>query len=738
MPNATHYQTLLSLLDTYYLEIPIIQRDYAQGRADKQVTAIRKVLLADIHQALRESTYLDLNFVYGKVKEQTGHQPLIFIPIDGQQRLTTLWLLHLYAFHNDKKVLEKLARFSYKTRKSSRQFLEHLVKHCQEVITSTLLPSQEIEDSAWFLPAWQYDPTIASMLTMLDHLHEVFKDFAETTKLELKTQLQAGYLRFRFLDTKSIGSEDDLYIKLNGRGKSLSPFDNVKSIIIEQIILHEEELKQVHDIDRWAYSQFFDREWTDYFWHRSKENFDTDFLLFLTLFFHNYHIIDNREDGWWFSFDKTQMDATFLMTLYHTLNFIISDNAAKVAKFIPKTPDKDKDYAHAIASYTVESQLLFYLVTQYCAMAKTATLNPDFMEESRSKQWFRILWNLIINSNNNLNHMNIIKKIDEFSTQWYDLLGYFAGDQEIKGGFHYEQIKEERIKAKIILKHPDKDAFSQAIYLAEAHPYFLGQIQSALYLSFTNEEKDVTLISLDKFHRYWQTLSTLFADTTENKMHVVRRALLSYYGDKDDYRLSVDSQRTFCVTAPRNATSLRALFAKGCNKPKLRQFLDDLTLEQNMTEQLENKIRTYLVEHKDKPLSWRDCMMTYEALWNKMRPSLLYSREFGKKFLLLKNSVASGRTYEVFITSLSIELEKVKQQLIEKGLSLRLKGTSARSDHRLEIFTTANTKDIRAIIRYDYTQSCFTIDIAGDKQKRKALHPNSINKTVEYILEHYI
>ncbi|NIZ19980.1 DUF262 domain-containing protein, partial [Spirochaetales bacterium BR151] len=114
MSNASNYQTLLNLLDSYSIQIPLIQRDYVQGEKEKQATEIRKILLEDIYQALSQGNYLDLNFVYGKVLDNQGDQASIFIPIDGQQRLTTLWLLHLYAFHNDEAVLQKLSKFSYK------------------------------------------------------------------------------------------------------------------------------------------------------------------------------------------------------------------------------------------------------------------------------------------------------------------------------------------------------------------------------------------------------------------------------------------------------------------------------------------------------------------------------------------------------------------------------------------------------------------------------------------------
>ena len=73
------------------IEIPIIQRDYAQGRNVPEVNRIRKRFLGSLHTALTENKQLKLDFVYGDINEEK-----VLTPLDGQQRLTTLFLLHWY------------------------------------------------------------------------------------------------------------------------------------------------------------------------------------------------------------------------------------------------------------------------------------------------------------------------------------------------------------------------------------------------------------------------------------------------------------------------------------------------------------------------------------------------------------------------------------------------------------------------------------------------------------------
>ena len=66
------------------VEIPLIQRDYAQGRTDSRVTEIRARFLDVLYDALASNAKVGLDFIYGDVEDGTLR------PLDGQQRLTTL------------------------------------------------------------------------------------------------------------------------------------------------------------------------------------------------------------------------------------------------------------------------------------------------------------------------------------------------------------------------------------------------------------------------------------------------------------------------------------------------------------------------------------------------------------------------------------------------------------------------------------------------------------------------
>ena len=148
------------------VEIPIIQRDYAQGRTSKLESEIRSDFVRALYEALAKpaadpSLPLDLDFVYGSV-ENDGRKA--FCPLDGQQRLTTLFLLHWYLAWKDRRFDdlaafvrdEQQSRFSYTVRPSSHEFFDSLLGWTPD---SPVLPKQPISvaitDQPWFYRSWR-------------------------------------------------------------------------------------------------------------------------------------------------------------------------------------------------------------------------------------------------------------------------------------------------------------------------------------------------------------------------------------------------------------------------------------------------------------------------------------------------------------------------------------------------------------------------------------------------------
>ena len=76
--------TFISLCEKYdKIEIPIIQRDYAQGRDKAQ--KVRDRFIQHIGEAMASGTPMELDFIYGNVREENGRNGIrrqIFICIE--------------------------------------------------------------------------------------------------------------------------------------------------------------------------------------------------------------------------------------------------------------------------------------------------------------------------------------------------------------------------------------------------------------------------------------------------------------------------------------------------------------------------------------------------------------------------------------------------------------------------------------------------------------------------------
>lgn len=223
--------TLLELLRDYEIRIPIIQRDYAHGRKDGKSNEIRKNIIKDIKTCLEGNSVMDFNFVYGTVADD------IFYPVDGQQRITTLYLLHWFLACNCGRFHEfsALNGFSYMTRNSAAEFFA-LMKQpdtkLKDFAKESVNLKEEIEKQPWFQVEWGYDPTVDSVLTFLDDL-SVDQDFRRKAAWYYD-RLKCGAITFHHIVEEGSGAEEKAaksYIRMNARGKTLEPFENLKAMI---------------------------------------------------------------------------------------------------------------------------------------------------------------------------------------------------------------------------------------------------------------------------------------------------------------------------------------------------------------------------------------------------------------------------------------------------------------------------------------------------------------------------
>lgn len=271
---------LYDMLNKGEIVIPIIQRDYAQGRENSESTIeIGRNFVSDMLTTLFKGNRMKLGFVFG-AKE--GNR---FVPYDGQQRLTLVFLVALYMTRYSSgtgKCITPLNKFSYETRDFSTAFCAYITgdaflkgKDFKEVVEGNGADALKsaIMDDRGFFSAWIRDPTVSSMINVLQIIREKFDKLCIANKVadmsiaaqDIAEKITRGDV---FFDWCEIAESDRVYVKMNGRGKVLSAYDNFKDTLFRVL----KAMRDVHDAPKDAasflreYELKTDSTWTDLFW----------------------------------------------------------------------------------------------------------------------------------------------------------------------------------------------------------------------------------------------------------------------------------------------------------------------------------------------------------------------------------------------------------------------------------------------------------------------------------------
>ena len=234
---------LFALLSRYRVVIPGIQRHYVQGANNPKAESVRKQFIKEIFTAIEEKqNEFNLHFIYGPINTNVEDS---FVPVDGQQRLTTLWLIARYAVEkaepSDRKdLLRLLSRFTYEDRINAKRFCQALT--CEDSRWDiTQDPNPEILCQDWFVDYWKEDETVASMMRMLSTIHEEWNKHQNTITVEDVLEVIASKIRFE-LKIDAFG--DDIYMKMNARGLQLTQWENFKGKFSEELC---EDIKETWD-----------------------------------------------------------------------------------------------------------------------------------------------------------------------------------------------------------------------------------------------------------------------------------------------------------------------------------------------------------------------------------------------------------------------------------------------------------------------------------------------------------
>jgi hypothetical protein len=670
LDNLTTYRQLLKQHGT--IQIPIIQRDYAQGRPIE--VNVREEFLSALESALCKSAEdpslpLNLDFIYGSVE---GDEDTRFLPLDGQQRLTTLFLLHWYlAWCDDATELffelfvneERKSRFSYDVRPSSNEFFNQLViYHPQEAVNKVSSLSDLICDQAWYFLSWRLDPTIQSVLSMLDAIH---KRFASSKGLFARLIDEATpAITFQSLDLLNFGMSDDLYIKMNARGKPLTAFETFKARYEQFLKSQSPEL--FFDIEGHLFPMHeyvaikMDTQWGDLFWQyrdRLKKTFDEAFLrLFRAV---ALVTLDSKSNSYLVDVEKLRNTRTklsyndyqngswlneqFSLSLIYLLNLLKYEDW-KLCTFSLNTEYfNESTVLHSVIQ--IGRSLSYTEAVQFAAYVGYIRQHKGIVEIEKFNHWMRIISNLSENTSYNRSYdlRRSIESINSLLEHADNILEYLANPTNSVEGFSKQQIDEERVKSVLILASSDWWPLIQA---AEIHEYFKGQIEFLLEFSgiidvfehpsvLQHEELQI------KFSYYSARANMMFNHSGLRKLdkHVWQRALLSI----GVYLLPQGRNLSFLVNDSNKEASWKRLLR---DQSKERNYLQSLWgriyPEQDSAEQL-----TGIIALCPPQAEWLQLMIDTPAVIE-FCSNMAIRFESNEEIYILKRSQMNGEYAELY------------------------------------------------------------------------------------------
>jgi len=718
--------------------IPKIQRDYAQGR--DECTSVRKRFLTSIFNVIDNDTQdeLLLDFIFGnKVYSQEKN---IFEPVDGQQRLTTLFLLHLYIGKRAGEHTDILRKFSYETRDSSKQFCARLNEISPEHFGNI---REYIEDQWWFTGLWKTDPTIKSMINMLDDInkHYIGLNYSESDFRDIWERLKHKVVFWR-LYLSDLSTTDDLYIKMNSRGLPLTEFEHFKAMLEEYTDTNGE------------ISQKIDTVWTELLWRYRDMSQDLNPELYmdngldkcfynLLLFYLNIEGTKNGDT----SFSNLETDIlvladkvlgrnidkakTIMSRFSHILDFFSTkDSNGKLTnnpsdffeKFIQKeyevwpgecisipkvfikecnSCDLLKDICNSDKKPELKTTLYTEAFFQYAFLLNSK--NPECPNEREFRNRLRMIRNLVENTELHAAEFkgNLLLIDEIISTGKLE-------NEGIEDEFNKSQKTQERLKGGWMISNPSKESLLKRL---ENHWLLMGNLNMVI-----DKNSGIDDIAAERF-------GTLFHNNCDYLE--IQRALLTV----GDYSYCTKTIKPYGGGAWTRWKDFTQSHNNDATPLILQEFLNKY--EDYSPDSLQSITNNYLQNCKE--YTWEYYLIKYENIYNAPRSKYRYAE--GTKYTYLKLNANGGGRSEYFWNPYNIALESLLKASVKEvftnsyGGPLTIDG-KINIDIRenvLWIYTTEGSKT-----EYQIPQNKFGIDtidrIKFAKEKFEEYHSNNFKE----------
>ena len=619
--------TYSEFIQERHIEIPRIQRDYTYGSNTRKTNEVVDHLLSDIYDALFSGgSEIILDFVYGSTNKRK-----MFEPLDGQQRLTTLYLLDLYASWAAKQPIEN--RFNYSTRDNTTIFCKSITDPGFKYDPNCSIKEQII-DCAFYLPSFNDDPSIKSMLVVLEKIENKFKEEALSGELYEKLHNKCP-VKFFALDFDQFDLSDDLYIKMNSRGKPLTEYEIFKAQIEKYI---EKELGDKELMYKFAKS--FDTDFTDLVWNElggtcnDLQKIDNGFIYLINNILAIIHFrikervvafkSDNEIRAIWDDLNIDKADVEFILDFINTFNgchvenltegnpdtgndvlwgqlFYKTEKAAFGDENIEKVSEEDREIStYKIRTFKTSVNIFKDACNKSLTYAELIMLYAMYYcAKHQPENWelnMRHVRNLIENSDDEITRPKaicpILKDIERILNN--EILTMDSTT------LNSTQFSEEQFKA----KSPDR---WKDLYKYENHEILRGTL--SLFAgadptdNFNISDDTVYGNVVSRLHTFSHIFTNDLYDYETNekkdeKDHIIRATLLSY----GDFCQSVATDKT-CSILGRNNNSWRLFFSKNkfYRQHNIIKVLDNIDTNKPFVTQTVSPAdwRYYAVTYKD-------------------------------------------------------------------------------------------------------------------------------------------
>lgn len=240
-------ENLLTLFSLNNMIVPEIQREYVWGNNSDVLEKFLQELekkgspCQECHH-VHTNKNINVGFLYSYKPSYVKYESERILDeflIDGQQRITTLFLLLLYRATIEERIDDFLTicradeddlhmGFTYKVRSLTQQFLVQLIRHAREEGCSAFDFIMDLNNSPhWFLDDYKSDQTVMSMISALKSIKKIFGNASNFYFDYLLTNIHFWHFK-----TEATSQGEELYITMNSRGEQLSDNEMQKSRVL--------------------------------------------------------------------------------------------------------------------------------------------------------------------------------------------------------------------------------------------------------------------------------------------------------------------------------------------------------------------------------------------------------------------------------------------------------------------------------------------------------------------------